>query len=192
MRLKLEVGELIYFTSDQHFCHANIIKMCDRPFADVDEMNDALISNWNAVVGDEDEVYILGDLLYKGSGHKANTIFRQLNGKKYLIKGNHEKYLTNPHFDASVFEWVKDYYELDYKDSRFILFHFPILEWAHYWRKSVHLYGHNHRPRKPLSEIWDKRAINVSVDVNDFFPVSAEYIYERAFDEYSSEQCSNE
>jgi calcineurin-like phosphoesterase family protein len=82
---------------------------------------------------------------------------------------------------------VKDYHELAYKDARFILFHFPILEWAHYWRKSVHLYGHNHRPRKPVSEYWDKRAINVGVDVNGFYPISAEVIYERAFDENGME-----
>jgi len=161
--------------------------MCNRPFTNVDEMNDALIANWNAVVGEDDEIYILGDLLYKGSGQKANSIFRQLNGKKYLIKGNHERYLDNPHFDASVFEWVKEYYELDYKDARFILFHFPILEWAHFWRKSVHLYGHNHRPRKSVSEEWDKRAINVAVDVNGFRPISANEIYEKAFAASESE-----
>jgi calcineurin-like phosphoesterase family protein len=166
--------------------------MCDRPFANVDEMNDALIANWNALISDADEVYILGDLFYKGSGYKANLIFRQLKGKKYLIKGNHEKYLTNPHFDVSVFEWVKDYYELIYKDARFVLFHFPILEWAHYWRKSVHLYGHNHRPRKPVSENWDRRAINVGVDVNSFFPISAEAVYERGFGESSSDTVNKD
>ena len=161
--------------------------MCNRPFANVDDMNDALITNWNAVIGNEDEIYILGDLFYKGSGQKANSIFRQLKGKKYLIKGNHEKYLDNPHFDASIFEWVKEYYELDYKDARFILFHFPILEWAHFWRKSVHLYGHNHRPRKPVSEEWDKRAINVGVDVNGFYPISADVVYMKAFGENGAE-----
>jgi calcineurin-like phosphoesterase family protein len=157
--------------------------MCDRPFSDVDEMNNTLIAYWNAMIGDNDEIYILGDLFYKCSGHTANSIVRQLKGKKYLIKGNHEKYLTDPQFDPAVFEWVKEYYELAYKDSRFILFHYPILEWAHYWRKSVHLYGHNHRPRTPISEDWDKRAINVGVDVNGFIPISAEVIYRRAFND---------
>jgi len=160
--------------------------MCNRPFTNVDEMNETLIANWNSVVSDEDEIYILGDFLYKGSGPKANAIFRQLKGKKYLIKGNHELYLENPNFDHSVFEWVKDYYELDYKDARFILFHFPILEWAHYWRKSAHLYGHNHHPRGSVSETWDKRAINVCVDVNGFRPISAVEVYERAFGESSA------
>ena len=178
---------MIYFTSDQHFCHANIIKMCDRPFADVDEMNDTLIANWNAVIGDADEVYILGDLMYKGSAQKANWIFRQLKGVKYLIMGNHDKYLADPQFDSSVFTWVKSYHEIEYRDARFILFHYPILEWAHYWRKSAHLYGHNHHQREPVSEHWDKHAINVSVDVNGFFPISAEDVYKRAFGESEPE-----
>ena len=174
---------MIFFTSDQHFCHTNIIKMCDRPFADLDEMHGTLINNWNATVHKGDEVYILGDFQYKGNGQSATNILNKLSGKKYLIKGNHEKYLNSPQFDATLYEWVKDYHELVYKDARFILFHFPILEWAHYWRKSAHLYGHNHRPRKPVSEHWDKRAINVGVDVNRFCPISAEAIYLRAFDE---------
>ena len=67
---------MTYFTSDQHFCHAKIITMCNRPFTDVDEMNETLIANWNNLVNDTDEVYVLGDFLYKGSGEKANTILR--------------------------------------------------------------------------------------------------------------------
>ena len=85
---------------------------------------------------------------------------------------------------VSQYEWVKDYHELAYNDARFILFHYPILEWAHYWRKSVHLYGHNHRPRKTVSEHWDNRAINVGVDVNSFFPISADAIYGKAFGDH--------
>ena len=161
--------------------------MCDLPFADLNEMHKTLITNWNAVVYKKDEVYILGDFLYKGDGQYATNILKKLSGKKYLIKGNHEKYLNSPQFDSTQYEWVKDYHEMVYKDARFILFHYPILEWAHYWRKSVHLYGHNHRPRKPVSEHWDKKAINVGVDLNGFFPVSAKAIYERAFGESGME-----
>jgi calcineurin-like phosphoesterase family protein len=159
--------------------------MCNRPFADVDEMNETLAANWNALVTKADEVYILGDFLYKGSG--TNEILKKLRGKKYLIQGNHEKYLNSPDFDASAFEWVKDYHVLDYKDARFILFHYPIWEWAHYHRKSIHLYGHVHKNIRQATKhtsdygIFSHRAINVSVDQNDFFPVSAEAIYAKAF-----------
>lgn len=170
---------MIYFTSDLHFCHGNVIKMCQRPFADVGEMDAALIRNWNALVSDRDEVYILGDFVYKGRGQQANDILRKLKGKKYLVKGNHEKYLRDPDFDLSAFEWVKDYHEMGYNDAQFILFHYPILDWAHYRRKSVHLYGHVHNhgfvhPEEP-------RAINVGVDCHDYYPVSIQAIYQKAF-----------
>jgi len=144
-------------------------------------MHDVLITNWNATVSKADEVYILGDFMFRGKGREANEILRQLNGKKYLVKGNHERYLEDPDFDHSNYEWIKDYYELPYKDATFILFHFPILEWAHYWRKSVHLYGHNHHKREPVTEDWGKRAINVCTDVNNFTPISGDYIYKRVF-----------
>ena len=178
---------MLFFTSDLHFCHANIIKMCSRPFADVDEMNNTLIQNWNAVVGSRDEIYILGDFLYKGNGSQAREILKKLRGKKYLIKGNHEKYLASSDFDVSLFESVKDYDVINYKDVRFILFHYPILEWQYYHRKSVHLYGHIHKNTSQIPEVskkfsyLGKRAINVSVDVNDYYPISAEAVYARAF-----------
>lgn len=182
---------MIYFTADLHFCHKNIIMMCERPFASLDEMHTALIKNWNAVVGRNDEVYLLGDFIYRGKGKQANEILSQLRGKKYLIRGNHEKYLADPEFDASLYEWVKDYYVLNYKDSRFVLFHYPILEWEHFHRKSVHLFGHIHAPSGAGKKFWHpkERAFNVGVDNNDYFPVSAEEIYTRAFGEDKRSEC---
>ena len=182
---------MIYFTADTHFYHSNIIKMCNRPFENISEMNKVLISNWNSIVTDRDEVYILGDFLFKSTGSQANDILRKLHGKKYLIKGNHEKYLSDPDFDHSLFEWVKDYYVLDYKDARFILFHYPIAEWQFFHRKSAHLYGHVHNNASHLPENTsvlqnlDPRAINIGIDVNDFFPVSADTVYAKAFGEES-------
>jgi len=98
---------MIYFTADTHFCHSNIIGSCYRPFENVGEMNRALIDNWNNFVTARDEVYILGDFLYKGTGREANKILSQLKGRKYLIKGNHEKYLSDPEFRQETFEWFK-------------------------------------------------------------------------------------
>ena len=80
---------MIYFTSDTHFGHARIIELCARPFANVDEMNEALIQKWNAVVGPDDVVYHLGDFFM---GPKETVLLRKrLNGKIVLIKGNHDK-----------------------------------------------------------------------------------------------------
>ena len=65
---------MIYFTADPHFCHSNIINMCERPFANLEEMHSALIENWNALVSKMDEVNILGDFIYRGNGSQANEL----------------------------------------------------------------------------------------------------------------------
>ncbi|MED3795490.1 metallophosphoesterase [Niallia alba] len=166
-----------YFISDTHFSHSNIIKFCNRPFEDVAKMNQTIISNWNAVIEKKDEVYILGDFVVRGTGKQANEILEQLNGKKYLIKGNHEYYLDDPEFKSSYFEWIKDYYSFKYNKKTFVLFHYPILEWNGFYNDSIHLYGHVHHKKKEyLRNILGPRAINVGVDVNNFFPISLEQV----------------
>src|SRR5882724_4671195 len=85
----------IWFTSDQHFCHKNIIRLCNRPFADLDEMHRTLKEKWNAKVGPQDLVYVIGDFSFcqKTEAHK---ILQALNGKKILIQGNHDKEKSIP------------------------------------------------------------------------------------------------
>ena len=82
-------GNKVFFTSDTHFYHANIINFCKRPFANVETMNEALIENWNAVVGANDIVFHLGDFCFGGSAEWTN-ILNRLNGRIYLIVGNHD------------------------------------------------------------------------------------------------------
>lgn len=83
----------IWFHSDPHFCHGNIIKYCNRPFADVKEMNRVMVERYNAVVDPSDTVYHLGDFAF-GDIEKAEKIFRQLHGRKILILGNHDQSAT--------------------------------------------------------------------------------------------------
>ena len=173
---------MVYFISDTHFCHKNINSICKRPFEDVTQMNRSLITNWNRAVNTKDEVYVLGDFIYKGTVEQTNEILRSLKGKKHLIIGNHDSFLNKEGFDSSAFASISHYCELAYRDARFILFHYPIVEWAHYFRKSVHLYGHIHHQIQPINEEWGKRAISVAADLIDFTPISAEEIYFRAFD----------
>jgi calcineurin-like phosphoesterase family protein len=78
-----------WFTSDHHFGHANIIKYCNRPFADAEVMNAALEKAWNETVAPEDLVYYLGD--FAMSAALVPSIVRRLNGRKILIAGNHDK-----------------------------------------------------------------------------------------------------
>ena len=82
-------GDKVFFTSDTHFNHTNIIQYCQRPFKSTDEMNEAIIDNWNSVVGEEDTVFHLGDFCL-GSSAEWNKILNRLNGKIYLILGNHD------------------------------------------------------------------------------------------------------
>ena len=80
---------MIYYTAYLHLGHENIIKMCDRPFLSIEEMNAALIDNWNSVVSNDDTVYILGDFIYRSS-ISGKVYLRQMKGKKHLIIGNHD------------------------------------------------------------------------------------------------------
>ena len=82
-------GDRVFFTSDTHFYHANIINFCGRPFKNVEVMNETLIANWNSVVGPDDIVFHLGDFCLGGSAEWTN-ILNRLNGKIYLIVGNHD------------------------------------------------------------------------------------------------------
>jgi len=179
---------MIYFTADNHFCHNNIISSCQRPFQDVNEMNKEMIDRWNSYVTQNDEVYILGDFLYKGSANEANNILAKLKGRKYLIRGNHEKYLSDTGFKQEAFEWVKDYHVFSYEGIEFVLFHYPMLSWHKSHRGSIHLYGHVHNSAEKNDEFAGKvkmlgnRAINVGVDVNDFYPFSIKKILEMAGD----------
>lgn len=78
-----------WFTADTHFCHVNIIRYCQRPFADVQAMDEELVRRWNACVEAGDTVYHLGDVAL-GSRHRQRDIIGRLNGRKLLIVGSHD------------------------------------------------------------------------------------------------------
>ena len=171
---------MLYFTADTHFYHANIINICKRPFENVEQMNLALIQNWNSCVNYDDEIYILGDFMFK-DGVKANNLLQRLNGKKYLVRGNHDRFIEEETFIQNNFEWIKDYYVLNYQRTKIVLFHYPIVEWDGYFKDAIHLHGHVHNcmrnaDQKKRVSVLGKKAVNVGVDVNDFKPVSIEKI----------------
>ena len=166
----------IFFTSDHHFGHKNIIQFSERPFKDVAEMDDILIERWNEKVSPEDEVYHLGDMGLSSSG-KLRKILDRLNGKIYLINGNHEKSAQTCH---TRFEWIKDYYELVIKDDEFergeqliVLFHYSMREWnASHWG-TYHLYGHAHGT---LADDPTSLSFDIGVDCHNFYPLSYEEV----------------
>src|SRR4051794_31652303 len=79
-----------FWTSDLHLGHANIIRYCHRPFADVDSMNKGLIDRWNDTVDDSDEVWVLGDFAL-GTIAETLPLAHQLRGRKVLVAGNHDR-----------------------------------------------------------------------------------------------------
>jgi len=176
---------MIYFTADTHFNHSFIIKSCARPFANITQMNNALIDNWNSCVKDDDDIYILGDLAFEEDGTVINNLVERLNGKKYLIKGNHDEFIDNKDFVTTNFVWIKDYYVLNYAKRKIVLFHYPIFEWECYYSDGIHLYGHvhncwNNKDEQARLKLLGKRAINVGVDVNNYHPISIERILKMA------------
>lgn len=76
-----------FFTSDEHFGHERIIELCNRPFSSLEDMHDALVYNWNAVVKPTDVTVVLGDVAISRKGLEQ---VRRLNGKKILVPGNHD------------------------------------------------------------------------------------------------------
>ena len=158
---------MIYFTADTHFGHANIIKYESRPFADTIEMDKEMVRRWNKVVQPKDETYIIGDFLF-GDGGYANFILEKLNGRKYLIVGNHDSFLRDPLFDVDNFVWVKEYYRLNYQKQKIALFHYPMVSWDCSFHGSIHLFGHVHSHPMPYQA---PNSYNVGVDLHDFAPV---------------------
>lgn len=133
----------IFYIADCHFGHENIIKFDGRPFKDVEHMNNAMRDNWNKVVSKEDLVYILGDFMWKFKDEDFNFV-KNLNGRKILIKGNHDKAVHNKKF-KNLFENIVDYKKIKDGDKTVILSHYPMIAYENsYAGRSIHLYGHVH------------------------------------------------
>ena len=164
---------MIYYTADLHLGHANVIVTSARPFETVEEMNNALIENWNRVVKDSDDVYIVGDLIFK-NGAQEKALLPLLKGKKHLIVGNHdEKWLTEEM--EELFESIAPYMEIEDDGHKVVLCHFPMLQWKGARRGSIHVYGHIHSAKKETDFLvmkMKKRALNAGVDINGYRPVT--------------------
>ncbi len=146
-----------FLTGCTHFGHANIIRLANRPFATVDEMDAALIDNWNRTVGDRDTVYHLGDFAFRGGSGESYA--ERLNGRIVRLQGNHDP-------DG----WGADYLKVRCNKTSAILFHYPIEEWDGWFRGSVHFHCHTHASEFHSGE----RRGNVGVDATGFAPIRLE------------------
>jgi calcineurin-like phosphoesterase family protein len=139
----------IFFISDLHIGHANVIKFDGRPFETLEEMHESILKEWNSKVKSDDVVFLVGDL-YFGDPNKAKEFYKKLKGRIFVIKGNHDKMETLKSFDRFERIWeygteifIKDP-EIKGKMQRIVLSHYPILEWNQCHRGAWHLHGHTH------------------------------------------------
>jgi len=161
----------IFFTSDTHFGHQNVIKYSNRPFRDKWDMDEQLISRWNAKVPENAIVYHLGDFSFS-QPERTLEVANQLNGTIRFIRGNHDRGIKGP--ITRRFEWIKDLAEVRSPDGRkLVLCHYPLTTWNQSHRGSWMLHGHCHgNLRAPASTRLD-----VGVDTHgNYEPYSWEEI----------------
>lgn len=200
--LTFENSENLYFTSDLHLGHANIIQYCNRPFDGVHKMDLAIIANWNDTITDDDIVFILGDFCWRLNSAAIKWYINELKGRKILILGNHDKSekvyqgLLEKVYDGFINIKVRD---LTAKEGyqRLTLCHYPMLSWYQSHRGAWQLFGHMHNEtlhsiedaEKGGEEVSDflkseykysdrlrKNQYDVGVDGNNFTPLSYEKV----------------
>lgn len=138
--------ETTRFTSDLHLHHKNIMKYNSetRDGVDADDMVKIMIKNWNDSVSDTDDVWILGDVSF-GSEIKTVDALQQMNGKKWLVLGNHDhKITTSPDLMGCFQQVFESYKEIHVDDRKIVMCHYPIESWNQIHRGAIHLHGHVH------------------------------------------------
>lgn len=141
------VIKMRYYIADCHFGHDKARILDNRSFDSVEQMDEEMIAIWNRTVRrKKDEVVILGDLSVE-KGEAVNALLKRLNGRKYLVSGNHDmRFLHDKRFDTSLFEWIKPYAELRDNNRTVVLCHYPVICYngQYHGNSTYMLYGHVH------------------------------------------------
>ena len=178
---KFNDGSKLFFTSDTHFGHANILEFCNRPFSNVEEMNHKLIENWNKKVPEDGIVFHLGDFAWGGFPF-WKAIREQLNGKIFLIKGNHDEKNITPTASQELFEHVTFQMKIRIEGRAVYLNHVPFLCYGGTYRDPNGLvyqaFGHVHSGPGAKGLDVDRLSVlfptqyDVGVDNNNYEPIS--------------------
>lgn len=163
-------SQRIHFTADPHFFHRGVIQYANRPFIDVTDMNNALVTNWNSVVGQDDIVFLLGDVSF-GRTIETVELLCALNGTVHLIRGNHDP----KHMSSAVkgrFASIHDLLEIDAEEpggtpQRITLCHYAMRVWNRHHYGAWQLHGHSHGNLEPIG-----RQLDVGVDCHGYKPIS--------------------
>ncbi len=198
--IKIDEVSKVFFTSDSHFGHRNIINYCKRPFSSVEEMNETLISNWNNTVNDDSVIFHLGDICSGGSS-TWNTILSRLRGHIHLILGNHcTKNYRNSY--SQYFDSVQEQLTITIDKKTIILTHFPLLCYHGTWgteQNCWNLHGHTHICKNKSANTgkdFERMKLafptqyDVGVDLNNYIPISFDEVKSRIA--YQIEHNTNE
>jgi calcineurin-like phosphoesterase family protein len=178
----------IFFTSDLHIGHKNILKLgSGRPFSTIDEHDNTLIQNWNSVVKDEDIIYHLGDFAFCCSPNRTLEVLEQLNGKINFIWGNHDQNLMKLSklpliYGSEKYNFLGDYAYIRCPDKErekgyqgIVLMHYPLVVWYKVNKGVWHLHGHCHQGLDS-SYYEGSPKLDVGVDGWSYTPVSYETV----------------
>jgi calcineurin-like phosphoesterase family protein len=174
----------IFFTSDHHFAHGNIIKYSKRPFSSSEEMDNVMIERWNEKISKKDTVYYLGDITLTSDVEYISKLFSRLNGNVLFIEGNHDYWIkeTNliPRTKSGLIEFLPPLVSIKVNHPALVnkkghlpivLCHYSIRNWemAHYG--AWHLWAHSHGRLGKYGKSFD-----IGVDTNNFYPYSLEEV----------------
>lgn len=163
---------MLWFTSDLHLGHENILRFARRPWKTIDEMNDALIEGINACVQPGDHLYLLGDASFRLTPDKVAGYLKRIACRHvHLVRGNHDSDWSS----YGVFESEHDYLELKYHGRKLCLSHYPMMTWNGIYTGSMHLHGHIHSRGSQYNDQNRSQGYfryDVGVDANGYRPVS--------------------
>lgn len=193
IHIELKKDQNIWFTSDLHLNHSNVIRFCERPFQSTKEMNLALMNNWNNTVKEDDYIFMLGDFDWFPHRHHMRTTVSKLNGHKYFVLGNHDNFQSfelcqdlDLHIcqDITVlYVTAEDWEQRNWsrKILEIILCHYPLMTWSHSNSDTYMLFGHIHsRENGILGEfnkelpIIEGKMMDVGVDRHGYKPITLE------------------
>ena len=169
----------IYLTSDTHFCHDKPILYEPRGFNSIDDMNKTIINNWNGIVTDQDDIYVLGDFFLGTDTDYIRDTIGNLRGKIHLIIGNHDTHAKIELYKELRICEVLYATQIKFKKRLFYLSHYPTLTatlQSNPEKAIFNLFGHTHSKNKFYEN--SPYMYNVAVDANDNAPVSIDFIYD--------------
>jgi calcineurin-like phosphoesterase family protein len=193
MKITLEKGQRLFFTSDTHYAHSNICSATTkwdnasnmtREFNSLDKMNATLVNNINNMIGEDDILIHLGDFSFGGFDKIQEFRSRILCKNIHLVLGNHDHHIErNKEGVQSLFSSVQDYLRLEVRKPvsktmmerfNFVCMHYPIASWHDMNQGVIHLFGHVHLPNH--LKIMNGKAMDVGVDGNGLEPISLDKV----------------